>query len=684
MYDNSGFETVRRWYRHATVRRLELVGLGSTTIAFALTVWLAGSAYAVESNPFARELVATLGWVGAGSLALLLEGAIFEGYRRLERGAPPAARAGAALVAAIGVGDVLVNLWVLSRVGVPAGLSNRLLGAVAIATLVAVGVASREVLLEAAIRPSVSTLLIGADRARASRAPSVALLLTFAVVLSAAAGGLAVSSVGVNGSTYTVFEDDFEDGTTSFSTGSVSDGVYNTKGDPDETESEGSINSSDFRINMRVKYGKEAQYRVYDPGGNTYIRIEFDSVNGGTLFANDGTCCDLSQAEYTAPATDTYHNVTLISHPNETVDLFINGAHTVDGYDVSAETSLSAADTFVLINAQEYTALDSYKIESGFSEKPEPEPDSSGYDQTFGLDDRTGLFPTDRSTISVYTYEPGAKEITPSSDSFELSESKNFNYAGNATFSLESGDLYKITVDSGGNSWELVGYTAKDSDTYDELTIDTEIDLTDPDATPTPDPDATPTPTLGPNETPTPTSRPLPTEGPVYLGECSEPGMTTGISVEYWDPNYETTSFEYAIENDSGVLFSGTKSFDEPIGYYRGCVGSELTNVTNPDDGNTTIDYNGTKDDGTEFSGSINWSDTFSGSSGGGFGGPVDSGADSPAATWLGWLLLAAGGYVAYRRFGNGELESTIASAGSSAGSAARSVGSTARRLFGR
>ncbi len=88
--------TLSRIARQLTLRRLEIVAVTSTVLAFALTVTLIGGTPLEESNVVAVEFVDRLGWTGAGVLAVVVEAGIFAGYRRLEDDFPRTSLAGAA------------------------------------------------------------------------------------------------------------------------------------------------------------------------------------------------------------------------------------------------------------------------------------------------------------------------------------------------------------------------------------------------------------------------------------------------------------------------------------------------------------------------------------------------------------------------------------------------------------
>jgi len=145
------------------------------------------------------------------------------------------------------------------------------------------------------------------------------------------------------------------------------------------------------------------------------------------------------------------------------------------------------------------------------------------------------------------------------------------------------------------------------------------------------------------------------------VGYCSVPDTDErGLEIEYRDPDYTTTELNYHL-TDNGTVYSGRKTFPEsdPVGYWRGCVApAALGNDTDPADVTGTM--NGTDGNG-EFNTSLEWPDSTTGAIG---GGPVGSGGDSAATEWGGWLLLAGGAYLGYRRFGDGQLAAALGQAG--------------------
>jgi hypothetical protein len=97
--------------RRATALQLaECLALAATVLAFALTVLAVRSGPAVETNIVARAIIETAGWAVAGVLAVVTIAGVFAVYRRVQNRAPRVVLAGAALVVAISVADVLASL----------------------------------------------------------------------------------------------------------------------------------------------------------------------------------------------------------------------------------------------------------------------------------------------------------------------------------------------------------------------------------------------------------------------------------------------------------------------------------------------------------------------------------------------------------------------------------------------
>lgn len=176
------------------LRQLEATALVATVLAFGLTALLVPASAATEANGVAATLLGTIGWTGAGIVAVVGEAALFAGWRRLSaRGYPRAALGAGAGIAAVGVADVLVNLVVLSRVGLPETARLGEYGGVTAIVLTA----AASVYLRAELRVlaamfvyalwDVTSGLSGADYSR-GRAVGMA----FVLVLSAAAAPVAL------------------------------------------------------------------------------------------------------------------------------------------------------------------------------------------------------------------------------------------------------------------------------------------------------------------------------------------------------------------------------------------------------------------------------------------------------------------------------------------------------------
>ena len=680
--------TVEGWIESMSIKRAETVALGSTTVAFGLTAVLAGTGYAVESNPLAESVIKTVGWVGAGVLALLGEVLIIEGYRRVVAPRRPRiALVGSWSIASIGILDVLANLWILSRVGTPPALSRRLIGAIAVVSFAALVLARRELVIEA-LRYQ-----------REHVGPTLRTVALFAVILSLAVGGLtpfvgpANYSNTVSASDPTVI-DDFESGSfgSKWTTDSgwtieeryAKEGSYSMNGtETTSTLREATVsvsNSHKFSFYMNMSsYATSANPRVIlkDSGDDIGPEIAVDS--DGTLlyqnkngFQDTGVAVNLHEyykIEFEPDDSANTYNLSMIAENGTEV-------YSNDGISIYSGTAWDGTAKIVHQNRDGGSVNIDY-IGSGGATLPTAGGKDT-YSQTYELDDRSGLFPPDRSTISVAEWDPGTKSLDGPTSSSEWShlETKTFNSEDRATFDLVDGNYYRVTVEQGGDSWEVIGYEANSSDTSTTLLIKESTLIETKTPTPTPETptltSGTPTPTREPltpypnGTTPTPypteTKPPQEVEGPAVLGKCEVSGKD-GVAVEYWDPNYETSTLEYNLTGPDGDLYEGTKEFDDPRGYYRGCIGNATLNGTDP--GDAGGNYSGGYTDGETFNGSLDYP---SGESL--FGGPVGGGSSgsSNATRYGGWLIVAAGGALAYRRFGNGQIGRSLARVSERAG----------------
>jgi hypothetical protein len=192
------------------------------------------------------------------------------------------------------------------------------------------------------------------------------------------------------------------------------------------------------------------------------------------------------------------------------------------------------------------------------------------------------------------------------------------------------------------------------------------------------------------------TTNPWPEDDPTALGTCSLPaanGTTqTGLLLEYWDSDYETVALDTTI-SWNGSNYTVSKTFDEPKGYYFGCIGVG-EDVSPDDDGDPSAETNVTYENGTEDSFNDTGIDDYSpenalGGSGGfslGGGGPlIGEGAGSGAPTFLTALpALAAIGVVAYRRWRGGGGSGGGGAGAGAGGSGGGSSGGVLGRLRGR
>jgi len=753
---------LRQMHRTATIKRLEAIALGSTALAFALTVMLAGSAYAVESNPIARGLLDSVGWLGAGVLALVAEVLIFEGYRRLEASAPRAALAGAALVASIGVADVLVNVWVFSRVGAPPSLSGRLLGAIALVMLTTVAIAKRELLVEAAqyqiresgwelrtgaviilivslsiagVAPFIGGALSPVDIVRAGddtekwqsdgqRAP-IAQTSNGSYIVATNDGGSGnrhpVLIYAKNGTVAKEYPDqgDVKDVAISpddqvaytystsakemsvidISAQSVSNfsvprgnteaiaagpkvggnrtlyyGVSsNDLGDTIRWYNEhGSLRAKNTELSKNVKRG------VYSPSKNaTYWqgagsnaglqRIKADLTESyrvtnygqdtGTdrgIEYYDGTVYMITQEgkfiaadesdgskifKRSVPTTSTELNAIGVYGESDLAFLSNNEAQTVV-YDLNGDkkrnlsvsdagaTSASAFDggdsvSIILGNTQSVKRVDTgYVLKSSAT--------SSTYSQTYVLDDRAGRFWDNSSSLFVFKYV-GSDDVADATsgpydntEEWDYVDTYGFNSYNKTFADLEDGEDYALvvatgdaeTLQPGQNVYEQVGYHAVDDGTTSTIVIGSEETTCD---------------------------------GDVELQQTAD----GDYEVVYCGPQVDNLS--YTLDGPDGTVFEGSLDFEDPTGYYEGEISSNVTNTSDTDDvglGN----YSGTySENGTVFNQS-DFTTSFTGGPVGGGG----SGGSSTATTFGGWALLAAGGYLAYRRYGNGQIGKTV------------------------
>jgi hypothetical protein len=522
------------------------------------------------------------------------------------------------------------------------------------------------------------------------------MLVVIGLVMSIAVSGLGPFAFTIHGAGATDYIDDFEDGDISSNPPWAGDTAYweaNSTfsftgdwgvrtirtGQADEITA--SITDQTYDgVSLAIREGGNhgytgAAHRWHFTDTGTDVHLGVATSDTGDLLYNGSESGDVADYEDTGLdiSPDTWYVISYenIDYANDqaTLKVFHGNGTLLGQFTVNKAGDLSGLDKVKLYGSGN-TAAWADSINDAPYNPPSPDSSSSDYSQTYILDDRSGLFPPDRSTLTVAEWDPGAKSLATPSESTEWSEidTKPFNAQNETTFQLTDSDYYKLTVTAPtGDTWELVGIQANDSSTRTRLQI-FPIQQGTPTPTPTPTrtpgvtPFPTPTPTATPGLTPFPTPTPDTGFGPTALGYCDVPGTDErGLSVEYYDPDRQTTSFNYNLSGPDGDrVYTGTKTFDNEIGYYRGCIAPATLNET--DAGQVEGTYNGSLDDGTEFNGSLSFPEpSFGGPIGGGGGG---SGGASSATTFGGWLLLAAGGYLAYRRYGNGQIEAALGSVG--------------------
>jgi len=134
--------------------------------------------------------------------------------------------------------------------------------------------------------------------------------------------------------------------------------------------------------------------------------------------------------------------------------------------------------------------------------------------------------------------------------------------------------------------------------------------------------------------------------GPSYLSSCTLSSGEDGAKIQYYDPEYNTTSLSYNVTGPGGAVYNGTETFDAPVGYWTECVAGRVTN--NVTQNNSAAEV-GLRDNATFRNGSIAPLESDFNPGGGGpqfqsFG-PMGDPADSPAeqATAFGLAGLGVG-----------------------------------------
>jgi len=254
--------------------------------------------------------------------------------------------------------------------------------------------------------------------------------------------------------------------------------------------------------------------------------------------------------------------------------------------------------------------------------------ESGTFEREFQLGpDAVQTYPPTKSTLHVYRWDralefplPGGKAFRAGPGTWTKVATSEFNGYGKAWARLENGKPYRVEVIASDGSrstrWESLGWRAdKDRDDPFLISVGSTSDSTT--ATPTPTGTSTVTPTPAELGTPTETggtaingggqapSDPFDEDGdgdffddpdaendstrsptvagansgfgPRFAGECQLADGSTGLLVEYWDPDYDTTQVTYNLTHENSS-YAGERTFDVPAGYTTWCISDQLTN----------------------------------------------------------------------------------------------------------
>lgn len=406
---------------------------------------------------------------------------------------------------------------------------------------------------------------------------------------------------------FSTYIDDVEynkpaDGSTSDVSGTVTDGSGNALGGATVKTGTGksTTTASDGTYTLTLSDGT---YDITAEKAGYLSQTNTVSVSGSAVTGND----------YSLNATVT-GNVTDLDGNG------ISGATISDGSGNSTTTDATGYYSLPLVNdTYDLTASHvDYKNKtksvtvSGAAEKVEYSlcdasgcPDPTEYKETFVVNDPEGRYLDHDPTLTLYqsTLDPAndptmiTQNALTSDSEFTEFDTGSINWEGNRTVTLNNDEYYKYVLESGnGEMLEVTGYRANKSDGPTMINISgdsyqTPEPLPDDDGDGTAnywdddtDGDGTPDdndPDWSPEPEPEPTLE--------FRGDCSV-GGDPGIKIFYDDPTDSTYSFDYALENSSGVMYEGTvtpSSSAAPLGTYNGCVldvatagGSDDTNVT--------------------------------------------------------------------------------------------------------
>ncbi|MFC6757877.1 MULTISPECIES: hypothetical protein [Haloarcula] len=619
---------LRTWYSKltdaVTLRRLEATAHVASWVAVSMTALMVGTGMATETNPVSRWLIETLGMRGWGVLAALLVSGL---YRLLHRYAN---RRWAAVPASALVLNALTDAWAVSQSLLPEGVIWAELASTSlIVGLVALACYGR---FDRLIWSALGTVEI---RQLAKTSLAIGIVLTTVAV--PVANYASVGQVGAS-SDETVFEDFEDDPLLGSWTGDTDASEWKAETD-DPLEGDRSLryeagayqrieydNLNSESLSFRIKADDVSkspnakQVSIWGSGG--YLLTSVGIIDGDiTLELPDTVNYPLVEAESDVP-----YIVTITSTGDSTFDAEVVRADT--GETIASEDGFSTRDSGVSDIAEFRVGGDgaSFTIDK-FATGDSVNTGSSSEDKkevSVSVDDQTeqNLFENPSTARFSSDTDPISNQFN-GDDKISASLEKETYYG--LTVRSESGAVWEtqyqfrgkyypsdLTIKPGGPRQKVIGNTTEEGIKPHLTRInDSQNNLTD--------------------------------------------GNSTGVG---FSTDEEVTNVNLEIKNDTGsVVYNETREFDDPTSYYETEIPSNATNGTAADEG-WTFDYSGEYENGSTFEGSTG----FDGESASGFIGPTgsDGGGGSPV---VGVVLVGGVGYLAYRRFGNGQLGNAVSSA---------------------
>jgi hypothetical protein len=265
---------------------------------------------------------------------------------------------------------------------------------------------------------------------------------------------------------------------------------------------------------------------------------------------------------------------------------------------------------------------------------------SSGYTQTFELDDQAGKFADPTLTVEegdAGSLKEGGRDPSSSSQ-WQMVEETSFNHNNRAYVDLKNDTYYLLSLQDGGAVYQQAGFKGNYTNDVYVIQPGQNESVNETNATAT----ATPFNTSRDNVSVTP-----------YDG---------GIRLTY-DGEEPLDDFDYSLEGPDDKTYNVSRDFEEPTNYFQSDLEDPLIGNASENSEEYEVDWNGSTTDGQELGGEIDVGENQgykfgsggSDSGGGGGGGivPADSGGGSPI--WVTALpALAAIGYAVYRSRSSG------------------------------